>query len=98
MDAELHRVEGELLRADIEVSQSNVEKHFLKALDIARNQCSRSLELRASISLWRLWIARGESEMAKLLLVSTCSYFLSAIEAADFKTARGLIGNLSCPG
>ena len=73
MDAELHRLEGELLLADSGATQiNNVERHFLTGLQTAKKQCSRSLELRASNSLARFYDSQGESEKANALLTSTC--------------------------
>ena len=72
MDAELHRLEGELLLADSDVAQiNNVEQHFLMALKTGKKQCSRSLELRASNSLVQFYRSQGETEKANALLTST---------------------------
>ena len=59
-DAELHRLRGELLLMH-GADASDVEAALLRAIEIARSQQARSLELRATMSLARLWIAQNRS-------------------------------------
>lgn len=89
-DAELHRLRGELLWAKDGYS-SDVEASFQRALDIARAQQAKSLELRAANSLARLWQATHQSTAAKQLLVPLYNWFSEGFDTPDLQTAHSLI-------
>lgn len=71
-EAELYRLQGELLWQTVDSAQppalSESETHFLNALEVARSQGAKSLELRAAVSLCRLWRHQGKSDDAYQLL------------------------------
>jgi DNA-binding SARP family transcriptional activator/predicted ATPase len=84
--AELHRQRGAL--------SDNAEDWFRRALDIARSQEARSLELRAAVSLARLWSERGARSQARELLAPAYEWFTEGLETADLIDARTLLATL----
>ncbi len=92
-DAELHRLRGELLLMQ-GVDASDVEAAFLRAIEIARFQQARSLELRATMSLARLWSSLHRSDEARRQLESVYNWFTEGFETPDLQTARLLLEHL----
>ncbi|MFL5658687.1 MAG: ATP-binding protein [Ktedonobacteraceae bacterium] len=92
-DAELHRLRGELLLMHGVVA-SDVEAALLRAIEIARSQQARSLELRATISLARLWIAQNRSADARHRLKDVYTWFTEGFETPDLQAARLLLAQL----
>jgi predicted ATPase len=89
-DAELHRLRGELLLAH-GADASDVEAALLRAVSIARSQQARSLELRATMSLARLWSARKRFDDAKRQLSDVYAWFTEGFETPDLQAARLLL-------
>jgi predicted ATPase len=92
-NAELLRLKGALLarlssRAEVEVS-------YREALALARHQQARSLELRAAISLARLWRDQGMREEARKLLAPIYGWFTEGFDTLDLKEAKSLLDELS---
>lgn len=88
---ELYRVKGEVLRQKATAAASEEsESCFQKALDIARKQQAKAWELRAAISLSRLWQQRGKTQAAQVLLKDTYSWFTEGFTTADLITAKTL--------
>jgi DNA-binding winged helix-turn-helix (wHTH) protein len=71
------------------------EACFEKALDIARRQGAKSLELRAAMSLSRLWQHQGERDKARALLAPIYAWFTEGFDTADLQEAEALLGELS---
>jgi predicted ATPase/DNA-binding SARP family transcriptional activator len=92
-DAELHRLRGELLLMH-GADAPDVEAAFLRAIEIARSQQARSLELRATMSLARLWIAQQRSADASRRLADMYSWFTEGFETPDLQAARLLLAEL----
>ena len=104
---ELRRLQGECLfllatRTDRENSASafsarlaEVEPCFRQALDIARRQAAKSLELRAVMSLSRLWQAQGRRDAAHTLLADVYGWFTEGFDTADLREARVLLAALA---
>jgi predicted ATPase/DNA-binding SARP family transcriptional activator len=92
-DAELHRLRGELLLMH-GADTPDVETALLRAIEIARAQQAKSLELRATISLARLWIAQGRSDDARRQLGGVYAWFTEGFETPDLWTARQLLAEL----
>jgi hypothetical protein len=92
-DAELHRLRGELLLMH-GAETSDVEAALLRAISIARSQQARSLELRATMSLARLWIAQNRSDDARRQLSDLCAWFTEGFETPDLQAARLLLAQL----
>jgi DNA-binding SARP family transcriptional activator/tetratricopeptide (TPR) repeat protein len=92
-EAELHRVKGELLHMQGEAAQA--EACFRQAVDVARRQGSKSLELRAATSLARLWRQAGQVEAARSLLAGVFNWFNEGFDTADLRDARQLLEALA---
>lgn len=91
--AELNRVEGELRRIQ-GTTPVEVEKLFQDALVIARDQNAKSFELRAAISLARLWRDQGHPTEAKDLLAPLYGWFKEGFDTPDVVDAKALLDNL----
>ncbi len=85
-EAELHRLKGELLRDPAEA-----EACFHLAIEIARWQKAKSFELRAALSLSRLWKRQGKRAEAHALLAEIYGWFTEGFETADLQEARALL-------
>jgi predicted ATPase len=88
-EAELHRLQGELLLEQGETA--GAEKSLCQALHIARRQQAKSLELRAAINLARLWQRQGRGEEARTVLAEIYSGFREGSEMPDLKEAKSLL-------
>jgi len=93
-DAELHRIKGELLRMK-DRDESEVESLFERAIDVARKQKAKSLELRATMSLARLWQKQGKEKEAHKRLAEIYNWFTEGFDTQDLKDAKALIEELS---
>jgi hypothetical protein len=91
-DADLLRIEGEiLLQRDLEADPDAAEWLLAQAVETAREQGARSLELRAATSLARLWWRRGEPERGRELLAPVRSGFAGGFETPDLAAADALL-------
>jgi len=70
------------------------EACFLKAIDIARQQQVKSLELRATTSLARLWQQQGRREEGRQMLAELYSWFTEGFDTADLQEAKALLAEL----
>jgi predicted ATPase len=96
--AELHRLQGELLLHAAGGGQnaaSTAEECFQQALDIARRQHARSLELRTAMSLGRLWQRQGKQTEAYQLLAEIYGCFTEGFDTADLQEAKALLDVLA---
>ena len=91
--AELHRLKGELL-LDQPRGAEHAEACMRHALDIARAQGTRALELRASVSLGRLWQKQGKRAQARELVAEIHSWFTEGFDTKDLKEAGALLEEL----
>jgi predicted ATPase len=89
-EAELYRLKGELslMGGEEEVA---VEADFRQAMDIARRQSAKSLELRAATSLSRLWLKGGKPDEARQLLAEVYNWFTEGFDTADLLEAKALL-------
>jgi predicted ATPase len=94
VEAELHRLQGNLLLAQ-GGDGSAAEPCYLKALEISRAQEARSLELRASADLARLWAKRDERRRATGLLAPVYNWFTEGFDTLDLKEAKMLLDELA---
>jgi predicted ATPase len=91
----MHRIEGELLlKAGASRGGSPPEERFLQAIDTARRQGARSWELRAAMSLGRLWQRQGRRDAARELLAQVRGWFTEGLDTGDLRDARALLGEL----
>src|SRR6185437_11542627 len=86
-DAELHRLRGELLLMQ-GADTSDAEAALLRAISIARSQQARSLELRSTISLARLWSAQHRSDDARRQLGDVYDWFTEGFDTPDLQAAQ----------
>src|SRR5262249_7522068 len=97
-EAELHRLEGELTllctRPRQEPSFPEAEASFHKALEVARRQQAKSLELPAASSLARLWQRQGKKGEARQLLAAIYGWFTEGFETKDLQEAKALLAAL----
>src|SRR5262249_53421394 len=104
-EAELYRVKGELTLARSSVqrlassvrdpqSEAEAEGHFWKAIEIAREQQAKSLELRAVTGLSRLWHQQGRAAEARRMLAETSGWFTEGFDTPDLREARALLEEL----
>jgi predicted ATPase len=94
-EAELHRLKGELLLVQSTDQHAEAEACFHQALAIARRQQARSLELRAAMSLGRLWQQQGKRMEAHALLAPIYGWFTEGFDTADLQEARALLEALA---
>jgi len=97
-EAELYRLKGELLlQSGVEEFRGPgvVEDCFRQAITVARRQQARTLELRATMSLSRLWQQQGRREAARQILAEVYGWFTEGFDTADLQAARGLLAALS---
>jgi predicted ATPase len=92
-EAELYRVRGELLRAGHD--PTGAERCFSQAIDIAQQQSAKFWELRAAISLARLWREQGKRDAARDLLAPTYAWFAEGFNTPVVKEAKALLDELS---
>jgi hypothetical protein len=96
-DAELHRLQGEIVRA-AGGSPALAEARFHGALEIARAQEGKSAELRAATSLARLWRDEGKRDEARELLAPLYAWFSEGFDTGDLVAARRLLEELDSNG
>jgi predicted ATPase len=87
-EAELYRLKGTLLLARSGDRHREAEVCFRQALDVARRQQAKSLELRAAISLSRLWQQQGKQAEARQLLTEIYGWFTEGFDTADLQVPR----------
>jgi len=90
-EAEVNRRKGELLLIQQGQKMEEAEACFQKALDIARRQEAKSLELRAAMSLSRLWQQQGKRDEARQVLGDIYGWFTEGFDTADLKEAKALL-------
>jgi predicted ATPase len=93
-EAELYRLKGELLLTVSAENQAEAETCFRQAIDVARQQCAKSLELRAVTSLSRLWQKLGRKEEARKMLAEIYGWFTEGFDTRDLKQAKVLLEEL----
>jgi predicted ATPase/class 3 adenylate cyclase len=103
-EAELYRLKGELTLQQLQVSGSalqvdtlraEAEEWFWKAIEIARRQKGKSLELRAVASLSRLWQQQGRKEDARQMLAEIYNWFTEGFDTKDLQEAKALLEELT---
>ena len=94
-EAELHRVKGELLLMDTPDDPGNAEGLFKQAIEIARVQSAKSLELRAAVSLARLWQEREIRGEARDLLAPVFGWFTEGFGTPDLIEAKKVLAELA---
>ena len=90
-EAELYRLQGALLLQRLRPDVSQAEACFQQALDVAHRQQAKALELRAALSLARLWQGQGKQAAARQLLQESSSWFTEGFDTADLQEAKTLL-------
>ena len=94
--AEAYRLQGELLLRQAVPDAAQAEACFQQALAIARRQQAKSWELRAAMSLSRLWQHQGKRAEARELLAPIYGWFTEGFDTADLQEAKALLEALKC--
>jgi predicted ATPase len=97
-EAELYRLKGELLlhaECGVQHAALSAEECFQQALAVTRHQQAKSLELRAAMSLARLWQQQGKQAEAHALLAPIYGWFTEGFDTADLQEARVLLEALA---
>ena len=93
-EAEQHRLKGELLQLDSDGDGDEADSCLRRALNLARAQSARSWELRAAMSLARLWRNEGRRDEASALLAPVYGWFREGSATPDLKDATALLEDL----
>ena len=94
-EAEVHRLRGVLLLRQTATPQAEAETWLQRALDLARRQEAKSLELRAAMSLSRLWQQQGKQHEVRELLAPVYGWFTEGFDTADLQEVKALLEELS---
>jgi predicted ATPase len=93
LESERHRVKGQLLL--MQGDEADAEASFRRAIEIACQQGAKSWELRATVSLCRLWQKQGRSAEARPMLKEIYAWFTEGFDTPDLQEARALLEELS---
>jgi predicted ATPase len=93
-EAEIHRVAGEIALLGMNPDPERAEASFVQALEVARKQKAKSLELRAAMSIARLLQAQGNTRRAHDLLAPMYGWFTQGFDTLDLRRAKLLLGEL----
>jgi predicted ATPase len=94
-EAEVYRLRGGLLLKQPETPPEEAETWLRRALDVARRQQAKSLELRAAMSLTRLWQQQDKRAEARELLAPIYGWFTEGFDTADLQEAKALLEELA---
>ena len=94
-EAEVNRIAGELALLSPKRDFAKAQRHFERALSIAGQQQAKSLELRAAMSLARLWRDQGKPQQARELLAPVYGWFTEGFDTRDLKEAKALLEELT---
>jgi class 3 adenylate cyclase/predicted ATPase len=94
-EAEVNRVAGEIALMSPQQDAAKAEAHFERALAVARQQKAKSWELRAAMSLARLWRDQGKVQQARELLAPVYGWFTEGFDTRDLKEAKVLMEQLA---
>ena len=94
-EAEVHRVAGEIALLSQEPDTAKAEAYFERALSVGRQQQAKSWELRAAMSMARLWRDQGKRDEARELLAPVYGWFTEGFDTLDLKDAKVLLDELA---
>jgi predicted ATPase len=95
LEAEANRVAGEIELKSPEPNKTKAEVYFERALAVARQQQTKSWELRAAMSMARLWRDQGKRDEARDLLAPIYGWFTEGFDTRDLKEAKELLDELA---
>jgi predicted ATPase len=93
-EAEINRIAGEIALKSPEPDVAKAEAYFERALAAARQQQAKSWELRAAMSMARLWRDQGKRDEARKLLAPVYGWFTEGFDTRDLKEAKALLNEL----
>ena len=94
-EAEVNRVAGEIALKSPQPDAAKAEGYFERALEVARQRQAKSWELRAAMSLARLWRDQGKVQEARELLAPVYGWFTEGFDTRDLKEAKALLDELA---
>jgi predicted ATPase len=94
-EAEVNRVAGEIVLMSPEHDEAKASAYFERALTVARQQQAKSWELRAAMSMARLWRDQGKRDQARELLAPVYGWFTEGFGTRDLKEAKALLDELA---
>jgi predicted ATPase len=92
-EVDVYRIAGEIARQSPPTAKA--ETYFEHALTVARKQQAKSWELRAAMSLARLWRDQGKVQQARELLAPVYGWFTEGLDTRDLKEAKALVEELT---
>ncbi len=95
VEAEVCRLRGVVLLRQPGTPQAEAEAWWQRALDVARRQEAKALELRAAMSLSRLWQQQDKQAEARELLAPIYGWFTEGFDTADLQEAKALLDTLA---
>jgi adenylate cyclase len=90
-EAEIYQLQGDILLQQSASNAEQAENSIRRAMDIAQRQDAKALELRAAMSLARLWQSQGKRQDAYALLAPVYEWFTEGFDTADLVEAKGLL-------
>jgi predicted ATPase len=94
-EAEVHRIAGDIALLSPEPDAAKAEAYFERALTVARKQQAKSWELRAAMSMARLWRGQGKVQQAHELLAPVYGWFTEGFDTLDLKEAKALLEEIA---
>ena len=94
-EAELYRLQGDLMLAHAPRQHAEAQALYQQALDLARRQQAKSWELRAAMSLSRLWQCQDKSDEARQVLAEVYGWFTEGFDTVDLQEAKTLLDALA---
>ena len=95
-EAEVNRTAGEIALLEPKPHAAKAEMYFERALTVARQQQAKSWELRAAMSMARLWRDQRKQQQARELLAPVYGWFTEGFDTLDLKEAKALLEELAC--
>jgi predicted ATPase len=93
-EAEVNRITGEIMLKSPERDAAKAAAYFERALSVASKQQAKSWELRAAMSMARLWRDQGKRDEARELLAPVHGWFTQGFDTLDLKEAKTLLTDL----
>jgi predicted ATPase len=93
--AEVRRLAGEIALLSLRPDVAQAQAHFERALQVSRQQQTKSWELRAAMSMARLWCDQGKPQQARELLAPVYDWFTEGFDTLDLKEAKALLDELA---
>jgi predicted ATPase len=94
-EADLHRMAGEIALTSPKPDAVQAEANFERSLAVARQQQAKSWELRAAMSMARLWRSQGKVQQARELIAPVYGWFTEGFDTRDLKEAQALLEELA---